>query len=219
MGTIVHMPIHIGEKAYVRQPYGLDFVCHISMRGMPLSCAFCGKFQYATIIICDNLVMCNVIIIEHLKKLKRNSIIYCLCECFTERLVKYLVIYENHVLNLIKLTGHMIIHTGDIRLNTSYAEYNNQNYKVEVSNAMVFTIKLDDHIEHMISDTSLILWHAFLIWKCRWRPFSCTICDLTPNQITEYANFQWIYIQMYYCTKWDKWLLDILVYLKCRYKI
>ena len=219
MGRIVHMLIHTGEKAYLRQPCGLDVDSYISMRGMPLSCVFCGNFQYATIIICDNLVMCNVIKIEHLKKHKLNSIIYCLCECFTERLVKYFVLCENQVLNEIKLTGHMIIHTEDIRLNTLYAEYNNQNYKVEVSNAMVFTVKLDDHTEHMISDTGLIIWHAFLTWKCTWMPFSCTICDITPNQITEYTNFQRIYIQMYYCTKWDKWLIDILAYLKCRYKI
>ena len=125
MGTIVHMLIHTGEKAYLRQPCGLDVVSYVSMRGMPLSCAFCGMFQYATIIICDNLVMCNVIIIEHLKKRKLNFIIYCQCECFTERLLKYVALCENQVLSVIKLTGHTIIHTEDIRLTTLYAEYNN----------------------------------------------------------------------------------------------
>ena len=110
----------------------------------------------------------------------------------------------------------MIIHTEDIGL---YAEYNNQNYKIEVSNTMVFTVKLDDYTEHTSSDSGLILWHAFLTWKCRWMPFSCTKCDMTPNQITEYTICQWIHIQTHYCTMWDKWLLDILDYLKCRYKI
>ena len=114
------------------------------------------------------------------------------------------------------LTGHMIIHTEDISL---IMEHNNQNYKIEVSNSVVFTVKLDDYTEHIISDTDLILWHALLTWKYIWMPFSCTRCDITPNQITEYTISQWIYIQTYYCTMWDKWLLDILVYLKCRYKI
>ena len=212
MGSIVHMLIHTGEKAYPRQPCEIYSVCHVPMRGMPLSCAFCGNFQYATIIIRDYLVMCNGITIEYLKKHKLNSIINCQCECFIERLVKYVVLGESQVLSVIKLNRHTIIHTEDIRLTTLYAEY----YNTEVSNAMICKIKLDDYIKYMISDTGLFLRHAFLTCKGRGMPFSCTICDINPNQMTEYTTFQWIYIQMYYCTKWDKWLLDILAYLKCR---
>ena len=216
MGSIVHMLIHTGENAYSRQLCGLDLVCHITTRGMPLSCSFWGKFQYATIITRDYLAMCNVITIKYLRKYALNSIIYRHYECFTERLVKYVVLCESQVLSAIKLTGHTIIHTEDLRLTTLYAEYYNQNYKVEVSNAMVCTAKLDDHTKDMISDTVLSFWHAILILKCSWMLLSCTLCDINPNQITEYTTFQWIYIQMYYCTKWDKWLFDILAYLKWR---
>ena len=97
---------------------------------------------------------------------------------------------ESQVLSAIKLTGHTIIHTEDIRLTTLYAEYYNQNYKVEVSNDMVCTAKLDDHTKDMISDTALFSRHAFLTLKCSWMLLSGTICDINPNQITEYTTFQ-----------------------------
>ena len=216
MGRIAHIPVHTGEKSYLSHWCGLDLARNLSMRGMPLSCALCEMIHYTTITISDYLPMHNTIIIEYLRKHKLNPIIHCQCECCTERLVNYYLLCENQVGKLLMLAGHMIIHTEDIRL---YAKYNYQNYKIEVSNIMVFTDKLDDYTVYMTSVSGLILWHALLTWKCRWKPFSCTKCDISPNQITEFTNFQWIYIQMYYCTMWDKWLHDILDYLKCRYKI
>ena len=219
MGRLDHMLIHTGEKSYLRQPCGVDFGCHVSMRGMPLSCMFCWKFLYAIIIISDYIEMCNANKIEPLKYHKLNYIIYCQCECFTERPLNYAGLCENQSPNIIKLTAHMRIHTEEIRITTISAEYNNQSYKIEVSNAMVFTVKLHDHTEQVINDSDIILWHAILTLKCMWMPFSCTICDITPIQIYGYTTFQGIHIQTYYCTKWDKWLLDILDYLKCRYKI
>ena len=208
------MLTHTGDNAYLSQPCGIDFGCHVTMRGMPLSWLFCGKFKCTITIICDHLVMCNANKIELLKYHKLNYIIYCQCEYFSERLLKYVGLCEKQLSNVIKLTAHMRIHTEVIS-----AEYNNHNYKVEVCNAMIVTVKLNDHTEHVINDTGIILWYAFLTSICRWKPFSCTICDITPIQTTGYTTFQGIHIQKYYCTKWDKWLLDILGYLKCRYKI
>ena len=219
MGRIGHMLKHTGENAYLSQSCGIDFGSHVKMRGMPLSCLFCGKFKCSITIIYDHLVMCNANKIELLKYHKLNYSIYCQCEYFSERLLKYVGLCEKQLSNLIKLTAHMRIHTEVISLTTISAGYNNQNYKMEVSNAMIVTVKLYDHTEHMINDTGLILWYAFLTSICRWMPFSCTLCDITPIQTTGYTIFQGIHIQTYYCTKWDKWLLDIVDYLKCRYKI
>ena len=219
MGRIGHILIHTGENAYLRQPCWIDFGSHVTMRGMPLSWMFCGKFKCTITIICDHLVMCNANKIELLKYHKLNYIIYCQCEYFSERLLKCDWLCEKQLSNVIKLTAYMRIHTEVISLITISAEYNNQNYKVEVSNAMIVTVKLYDHTEHMINDTGLILWYASLTLIHMWIPFSCTICDNIPIHTTGYTTFQGIHIQMYYCTKWDKWLLDILGYLKCRYKI
>ena len=105
MGRLVHILVHTGEKAYLCQRCGLDLVDYVSMRGMPLSWALCGKFQCTTIITCDYLLMCNVIIIEHIRIHKVNSSIYCQYEYVTESLLKYAETMGSLV--------HMLIHTGE----------------------------------------------------------------------------------------------------------